>query len=198
MNPLDDERDPMSLGLPVLGYHAKVIDEATGAEVGAGGSGQLLVAGEPGRTLMKGYFKDPAATAATLRDGWLHTGDIVRVGDNGLLYFVDRAKDLIKRAGVNIAAGEIEAALRGHPTVFDAAVVGVPDPIRDEAIVAFVIPREGATAAPDELLAWCRERLAAFKLPERIVPVADFPRTPVGKIQKHLLREQALGPRYAP
>jgi len=192
MNPLDDERDPLSLGLPVLGYQVKVVDQETGAEVGPGGAGQLLVAGVPGRTLMLGYFKDPAATAATLRDGWLASGDIVRIGENGLLYFVDRAKDLIKRAGVNIAAGEIEAVLRGHPGVFDAAVVGIPDPIRDEAIVAFVIPRAGMAVDAAGLLAWCRERLAAFKLPERFELVAEFPRTPVGKIQKHLLRAQAL------
>lgn len=197
MNPLDDERDPMSLGLPVLGYQVKVVDQETGAEVGPGGAGHLLVAGVPGRTLMLGYFKDPAATAATLRDGWLASGDIVRIGDNGLLYFVDRAKDLIKRAGVNIAASEIEAALRGHPDVFDAAVVGIPDPIRDEAIVAFVIPRQGASIDAAGLLAWCQERLAAFKLPERFELVTEFPRTPVGKVQKHLLRAQAIERRTA-
>ena len=189
MNPLDDRRDNMSLGLPVLGYTVKVIDE-TGQAVGPGGSGQLLVAGVPGRTLMLGYYKDPAATAATLRDGWLYSGDVVRVGADGYLHFVDRARDIIKRAGVNIAAGEIEAALRAHPAVFDAAAVGVPDPIRDEAIVAFVIARDGFAIDPTELTAWCREQVAAFKVPERIEIVSEFPRTPVGKIQKHLLRDQ--------
>ncbi|MCC6629338.1 MAG: AMP-binding protein [Chloroflexi bacterium] len=191
MNPLDDARDPMTLGLPVLGYQVRVVDEESGAEVGPGEQGQLLVAGVPGRTLMRGYFKDPAATARTLRDGWLHTGDVVAVGDDGQLSFVDRAKDLIKRSGVNIAASEVEAALKAHPAVFDAAVVGIPDPIRDEAIVAFVIAREGASVTPADLTAWCAERLAAFKRPERIAIVAEFPRTPVGKIQKHLLRTRA-------
>lgn len=191
MNPLDDRRDLMSLGLPVLGYTVKVIDEA-GAEVGPGGSGQLLVAGVPGRTLMLGYYKDPAATAATLRDGWLYSGDIVRLGEDGQLHFVDRAKDLIKRGGVNIAAGEVEAVLRAHPAVFDAAVVGVPDPMRDEAIVAFVIAREGAAIDPAAVRDWCGGRLAAFKVPERVAIVDQFPRTPVGKIQKHLLRAAAL------
>jgi crotonobetaine/carnitine-CoA ligase len=191
MNPLDDQRDNMSLGLPVLGYQVKVIDEA-GQAVGPGGSGQLLVAGVPGRTLMLGYFKDQAATAATLRDGWLYTGDVVRIGDNGYLYFVDRAKDLIKRAGINISAGEIEAVLRQHPAVLDAAVVGVPDPIRDEAIVAFVIPRAGTEPTAADLTAWCGQRLAAYKLPERLLLVDAFPRTPVGKIQKHFLRDDAV------
>jgi crotonobetaine/carnitine-CoA ligase len=192
MNPLDDRRDNMSLGLPVLGYQVTVVDD-DGQPVGPGGEGQLLVAGVPGRSLMLGYFKDPAATSATLRDGWLYTGDVVRIADDGYLVFVDRAKDLIKRAGVNIAAGEVEAVLRQHPAVFDAAVVGIPDPMRDEAIVAFVIPRESETIDEAGIHAWCQARLAAFKLPARIQVVADFPRTAVGKIQKHLLREQATG-----
>lgn len=191
MNPLDDARDPMTLGLPVLGYQVRVVDEDSGAEVGPGGQGQLLVAGVPGRTLMRGYFKDPDATARTLRDGWLHTGDVVAVGADGQLSFVDRAKDLIKRSGVNIAASEVEAALKAHPAIFDAAVVGIPDPIRDEAIVAFVIARDGHAVTPPELTDWCATRLATYKLPERIEIVAEFPRTPVGKIQKHLLRARA-------
>jgi carnitine-CoA ligase len=191
MNPLDAPRDNMTIGLPVLGYGVKVVDEA-GAAVAPGEAGQLLVAGVPGRTLMLGYYKDEAATRATLRDGWLHSGDVVRVEPNGRLAFVDRAKDLIKRSGVNISAGEIEAVLRQHPAVADAAVVGVPDPIRDEAIVAFVIPRPAADASPAALDAWCADRLAAYKRPERYLAVAEFPRTPVGKIQKHLLRARAL------
>jgi crotonobetaine/carnitine-CoA ligase len=143
---------------------------------------------------MRGYFKDPAATARTLRDGWLYTGDVVQVGADGVLSFVDRAKDLIKRSGVNIAASEIEAVLKAHPAVFDAAVVSVPDPVRDEAIVAFVIPRDGATVTGPEINDWCAGRLAAYKLPEQVHLVAEFPRTPVGKIQKHLLREQRMRP----
>jgi crotonobetaine/carnitine-CoA ligase len=191
MNPLDDERHNMSLGLPVLGYRVRVVDEQ-GADVGPGDSGQLLVGGVPGRSLMLGYFKDAAATATTIRDGWLYSGDVVAIEPNGYLTFVDRAKDLIKRAGVNISAGEIEAVLRQHPVVFDAAVVGVPDAIRDETIVAFVIARPAAALEPDVLLDWCRTRLAAYKLPATIRPVSEFPRTPVGKIQKHLLRAQAI------
>lgn len=189
MNPLDDRRDNMSLGLPVLGYQVKVIDDA-GREVAVGQSGQLLVAGHPGRTLMRGYFKDPAATAATMRDGWLYSGDIVEVGQDGYLRFIDRAKDLIKRSGVNISAGEIEAVLKQHPGIFDAAVIGVPDAMRDEAIVACVIAQPGASIDTAALIDFCRQSLAAYKLPERIVPMSEFPRTPVGKIQKHRLREQ--------
>ena len=193
MNPLDDRRDPMSLGLPVLGYTVKVVDDA-GQAVGPGGEGHLLVAGTPGRSLMLGYYKDPNATAATLRDGWLVTGDVVRVGEDGYLTFVDRAKDLIKRSGVNISAGEVESVLRLHPAIYDAAVVGVPDPVRDEAIVAFIIPQAETTFESEAVTAWCRSRLAAYKLPERLIPVDEFPRTPVGKIQKHLLRARAREP----
>lgn len=183
-----DRAGPLaSVGKPNVLNEIKIVGR-DGKEAKPGESGELLARGP---NIMKGYWNREEETEAALRDGWLHTGDVVRVGENGLLYFVDRAKDLIKRAGVNIAASEVEAALRRHPAVFDAAVVGIPDPIRDEAIIAFVIPREGETADPTALLAWCRDRLAAFKLPERIHIVTEFPRTPVGKIQKHILRELA-------
>jgi crotonobetaine/carnitine-CoA ligase len=103
---------------------------------------------------------------------------------------------MIKRSGENVAASEVEAVLKDHPAVFDAAVIGVPDPIRDEAIKAYVILREGASADADTLIAWCAERLARFRVPEQIEFRAEFPRTSVGKIQKHLLRaESATTPR---
>src|SRR5207302_8129599 len=105
--------------------------------------GQLLVRGEPGVSLMKGYFKNREATAEAIRSGWLWTGDNVRERHDGLFEFVDRAKDMIKRAGENVAAVEVEAVLKDHPSVFDAAVIGVPDTMRDEAIKASVVLSEG-------------------------------------------------------
>jgi carnitine-CoA ligase len=135
---------------------------------------------------MKGYFKNEVATAETLRDGWLWSGDQVWMDEEGYFFFVDRKKDMIKRAGENVSASEVEEALKQHPAVFDAAVVGVPDPVRDEAIKAYVILKDAEAATADELIAWCRERLSAFKVPEVVAFRDAFPRTSVGKIQKHL------------
>jgi crotonobetaine/carnitine-CoA ligase len=146
---------------------------------------------------MLGYFKNPEATAEAVRDGWLYTGDNVRVDADGYLTFVDRGKDMIKRAGENVASSEVERVLNEHPAVFESAVVGVPDPIRDEAIKAFVVFHPGQTATEEELIAWCATRLARFKVPSFVEVVEQLPRTSVGKIQKHLLRSGAAGGRTA-
>jgi crotonobetaine/carnitine-CoA ligase len=192
-NPLDYPRNNMSIGLPSLGWRVRLIDD-DGNDVPDSQVGQILVQGDPGVTLMKGYFKNPEATAEAIRDGWLWTGDTARVGEDGFVHFVDRAKDMIKRSGENVAASEVEAVLKEHPTVFDAAVIGIPDPIRDEAIKAFVILNEGAAANADELIGWCAARLARFRVPEVIEFRRELPRTSVGKIQKHLLRAESEAP----
>ncbi len=126
MNPIEYERRNMSMGLPVMGYQVQLVDE-TGKPVRSGDIGQIVVRGEPGWTLMKGYFKNPEATADTLREGWLWSGDNARQDKNGYFHFVDRAKDMIKRSGENVAASEVEAVILQHPDVFDCAVIGVPD-----------------------------------------------------------------------
>jgi len=195
-NPLDYPRDNMSIGLPSLGWQIRIVDE-DGRDVPGGEAGQLLVRGEPGVSLMRGYFKNPAATAEAIRDGWLWTGDNVRVGPDGFVSFVDRAKDMIKRSGENVAASEVEAVLKAHPAIFDVAVIGIPDPIRDEAIKACVILREGAAATEAELIAWCAARLARFRVPEIVELYDEFPRTSVGKIQKHILRAESASNRGA-
>jgi len=185
MQPLDLPRKPLAMGMPVLGYECKVVDES-GKEVPPGTVGELVVSGIPGVSLMKGYFNNPEATAQTLRDGWLHSGDQAIMDEDGCFFFVDRKKDMIKRAGENVSASEVEEALKQHPAVFDAAVVGVPDPVRDQAIKAYVILHDGASATSEELITWCRARLSGFKVPERVEFRDVFPRTSVGKIQKHL------------
>jgi crotonobetaine/carnitine-CoA ligase len=185
MQPLDLPPKPLSMGRPVLGYDVKIVDE-TGREVAPGTVGELVVQGTPGVSLMKGYFKNPQATAQTLRDGWLWSGDQAWMDAEGYFFFVDRQKDMIKRAGENVSASEVEETLRQHPVVFDAAVVGVPDPVRDQAIKAYVIVTDGATATAEELITWCRSRLSPFKVPEVVEFRTTFPRTSVGKIQKHL------------
>lgn len=185
MHPLDLPPHPLSMGMPVLGYEVKVVDEM-GRETRPGVIGELIVRGVPGVSLMKGYFKNDTATAETLRDGWLYSGDQAYADADGWFFFVDRKKDMIKRAGENVSASEVEDALKQHPAVFDAAVVGLPDPVRDQSIKAYVIVRERATASAQDLIAWCHQRLSPFKVPEVVEFRASFPRTSVGKIQKHL------------
>lgn len=189
LNPLHGRRRNMTIGRATLGARLRIVD-GEGEDVPIGAPGELLVAGEPGSTLMAGYLDDPDGTAAALRDGWLHTGDTVVADDEGYLTFVDRAKDMIKRAGENVAAGEVEAVLDGHPGVYECAVIGVPDAMRDEAIHALVVRAE-ASVSEEDLIAWCRARLARFKVPGSIEFVDNLPRTPVGKVQKELLRQRA-------
>ncbi|MDP2661162.1 MAG: AMP-binding protein [Dehalococcoidia bacterium] len=190
-NPLDYPRKNDTIGMCALGYDAMAVDEE-GWEAPAGVVGQLVVRGEPGVGLMKGYFKNPQATSDTIRDGWLQTGDNVYVDEDGYFHFVDRAKDMIKRSGENVAAGEVERVVCMYPKVFDCSVIGVPDPIRDEAVAALVILKEGETASPEEIIEWCRVRLAKFKVPEFVEFRDSFPRTSVGKVQKHILRKEGL------
>ena len=193
-NPLDYTRDNMTMGMPTLGYECRVVDDE-GVYVPVGVPGQLLVSGKPGRTIMKGYFKNPTATAETIRDGWLWTGDIAEVNEAGYFRFVDRAKDIIKRSGENVAAGEVEMVIKRHPSVADAAVIGVPDPMRDETIKAFVILKEGHTATEEDIVEFCKASLSKFRVPELVEFLADFPRTSVGKTQKHILRQEELAKR---
>lgn len=188
-NPLHGRRDNMSIGRPTLPFRCRVINDA-GDDVSPGTAGQLLVHGIAGLSLMRGYYKNPEATADAIREGWLWTGDNVREREDGLFEFVDRAKDMIKRAGENVAASEVEAVLKDHPAVFDTAVIGVPDSIRDEAIKAYVVLRPAQAATAQELIDWCTSRLAKFRVPESIEFRSELPRMSVGKIQKRLLRAE--------
>ncbi|TQR21418.1 AMP-binding protein [Psychrobacillus vulpis] len=190
MNPLDGIRKNVSIGKPTIGYEVKVVD-SNGDEVQDGQTGQIIVKGVPGRSLMKGYFKNPEATAEALQNGWLHTGDNAKIGEDGYFYFVDRMKDMIKRSGENVAANEVESVISSHPSVYESAVIGIPDEMRDEAIKAFVILHEGQQISEEELITFCRERLAKFKVPDSIEFTKEFPRTSVGKIQKHILKKEA-------
>ena len=188
-NPLHGVRDNMTIGLPTLGYECRVVDP-NGIDVPEGTPGELLVRGTPGSTIMKGYFKDAYSTARTIKDGWLYTGDVVRVNEAGYFEFVDRAKDMIKRAGENIAAGEVEALIKTHPAVVDTAVISVPDHMRDESIKAFVVLSEGESPTEQEIIDYCAARLSKFRVPEFVEFRTELPRTSVGKIQKHILRAE--------
>lgn len=185
--PMWDERRWPALGLPAFDRDVRIADEQD-RDVPLGEVGQILVRAEPGRNVLLRYANDPEATSATLRGGWLHTGDNGHFDEAGYLHFVDRQKDMIKRAGENISALEVETVLTAHPAIEDAAVIGVPDPIRDEAVKAFVMLAEGAKLDVEAVQEHCRAHLAAFKVPTQVEFREDLPRTSIGKVSKRDLR----------
>lgn len=181
--PVGQRRWP-SIGRAGLGYEARVVDDE-GRELPPGGTGEIQVRGVPGRTLMLGYFEDPQATAAVYTaDGWMRTGDLGYTDADGWFYFVERRSQMIKRAGENVSPSEVETALVGHPLVLEAAVVGLPDPIHDEAVKAFVVPVPGATLTVDEVVAHCRAHLADFKVPTLVEIVDVLPHTSTYKVAR--------------
>lgn len=184
---------PASVGRVTPGVEVKLVDER-GQQVSVDDVGEILVrAGEAGRfTTMRGYFGRPEATAETIVDGWVHTGDMGRFDSDGYLYIVDRKKDMVLSGGFNIYTKEVEQALAEHPSVADVAVVGVPDPIYGEAVAAFIELRPGMTLSVDEVQAHARERIASYKKPKHVFFVDELPRSGVGKVLKRDLRGIAV------
>src|SRR6516225_4711133 len=182
-----------TLGTPLPQTEIQIADVATGAPVPVGQSGELCARGY---LVMRGYHDAPEATAAAIDpDGWYHTGDLASLDDRGYLRIEGRIKDMIIRGGENIYPREIEDALFAHPAVAEAVVIGVPDETWGEVVAAYVRPVPGQPApAPEELRAWCRERLAPYKTPLHWVFTDAFPMTPSGKIQKYKLRESFTEP----
>ncbi|HEY5013590.1 MAG TPA: AMP-binding protein, partial [Acidimicrobiia bacterium] len=179
---------PGSIGPPLPGVEV-VLRDADGSEVLVGDPGEIWVRGP---NVFAGYWQDPESTARVIdADGWLHTGDLAITDDDGWLRIVDRAKDLIIVSGFNVYPAEVEDALVEHPDVAEAAVVGVADPKSGEAVVAFVVPCEGATPTWTELIAHLRRRLARYKLPTRIEFVDELPHTFAGKVPRRALRTLA-------
>src|SRR6202035_1669151 len=147
-----------------------------------------------GPNVVRGYWNKAEATAATFTKGWLHSGDIARVDEEGFVYIVDRAKDMVIRGGENVYSVEVEAALFEHPAVADAAVIGVPHDVLGEEVGAAVVLRPGSKATAEELARHVRERLAAFRVPTHIWSrSAPLPRTPQGKVLKRELRDDLVG-----
>lgn len=178
-----------SIGLPLHDRVVRLVGP-DGEDVPHGEVGEVVVSGRPGRTIMLGYHRDPEATDRALRDGWFRTGDNAYADERGYLYFFDRGKDMIKRAGENISTVEVESALLDHPEIAEAAVLGVPDPIRDEAVKAFVALTPGSALDVAAIQEFCRTRLASFKVPTEVVLLAELPKTSIGKIEKKRLREE--------
>jgi acyl-CoA synthetase (AMP-forming)/AMP-acid ligase II len=171
---------------------AKIVDgQGNTIAMGSSEAGELLLAG---RHMMKGYWNKPEATAETLRDGWLHTGDICTWDAEGFITICDRKKDMIISGGENIYPAELENVLAACPDVAEAAVIGVPSTKWGETPLALVVAAPGATPDADSLNAWCRERLAAYKVPQLYEVVDTLPRNPSGKLLKPRLREAFPGP----
>jgi acyl-CoA synthetase (AMP-forming)/AMP-acid ligase II len=173
--------DPTWIGKPVTHLEVRVVD-AGGADAE---TGELLCRSP---SVMLGYLDDPERTAAVFDGGWVHTGDMVRIDGEGNLFFADRIKDVIKSGGMNVSSQEVERVLHTHPGVLRAAVVGMPDPYWSEAVTAFVIPGDGASPDPAALIAYCRERLAVYKVPKAVHLVEELPTDPQGKVLKRVLR----------
>lgn len=174
-----------SIGLPLPGVRLRLVD-ADGDDVLAGDAGEIWVRGP---NVFKGYWNEPEATAAALTpDGWLRTGDIAVVDDEGFVFLVDRAKDLIIVSGFNVYPAEVEAVLVEHPSVDACAVVGVPHPHSGEAVKAYVVLTPGRAAEEDDIVAWCAERLARYKCPSKVMFVDELPQGLGGKLLRRALR----------
>jgi crotonobetaine/carnitine-CoA ligase len=194
MNPLHGGRRNWTVGKASGDYEVELVDES-GQRVESGKAGEIIVRGIPGKTIMAGYFKNPQASAETIRENWLYTGDNAIQDEAGYFQFVDRKKDMIKRSGENVSAGEVENVILQHPAVFECAVIGLPDDIKDESIVAVVVLKPGQSSEADDLIEFCAGKLASFRVPQRVVFKESLPKTSVGKIQKHLIREGLIGDR---
>jgi long-chain acyl-CoA synthetase len=179
-NTPDRERKAGSIGTPVPGVEMRLVDD-DGNDVAEGEVGEILIRGP---VVMKGYWNRPEATAETIKDGWMSTGDIARVDEDGYYFIVDRKKEMIIRGGFNIYPRELEEVLYEHPAVREAAIVGLPDQTLGEEVGAAVALKAGTQADPDELRAYMKERVAAYKYPRRVWIVDELPKGPTGKILK--------------
>jgi long-chain acyl-CoA synthetase len=187
-NPLLGENRTGSIGLPMTDVDAKIISLDDGVtEMPIGEIGELVIKGPQ---VFKGYHNMPTETANALRDGWLYTGDIARMDEDGYFYIVDRKKELIKPGGFQVWPREVEEAISANPKVLEVGVAGIPDPHRGETVKAWVVVKPGETLDETEVKAWCKERLAPFKVPTHVEFRTELPKTTVGKILRRELVKQ--------
>jgi len=185
----DAERKPGSIGTPVAGVEMRAVD-TNGADVPPGEVGEIAIRGH---NVMKGYWDKPEATAEAIPDGWFRTGDLARVDGDGYFFIVDRKKEMIIRGGYNVYPREIEEVLYEHPAVAEAAVVGIPHDSLGEEVGAAVALKPGATATPEELQAYVKERVAAYKYPRHVWLEDELPKGPTGKILRREVRRPGSG-----
>jgi len=173
-----------SVGRPVFFMDIRVVDD-NDREVRVGEIGEVVYRGP---AVLKEYYNDPEATAGAFRDGWFHSGDLVRQDEDGFLYVVDRKKDIIISGGENVASAEVEGAIFAHPKVLEVAVIGVPDDVYGEGVKAFVVVRPGQSMTAEEVIGYCKGHLASYKKPRYVEFVSELPRTVTGKVKKFELR----------
>ncbi|MFC5712324.1 long-chain fatty acid--CoA ligase [Thalassorhabdus alkalitolerans] len=189
VNPSFGERKPGSVGIPLPSTECKIVDLGEGTkELKAGETGEVIIKGPQ---VMKGYWNMPEETTIALRNGWLYTGDIGKMDEDGYLYIVDRKKDLIIASGYNIYPRDIEEVLYEHEAVQEAVAVGIPDKYKGEAVKAVVVFKDGKSATEEELISFCRQNMAAYKVPSYIESRQQLPKTNVGKILRRAIKEEA-------
>jgi long-chain acyl-CoA synthetase len=187
-NPFDGKQKIGSIGLPYPDTECRIVDLETGEkDMPVGEPGELIIKGPQ---VMRGYWKKPGETANSLRRGWLHTGDIAIMDEDGYFYIVDRIKDMILSGGYNVYPRDIDEVLYSHPKILEACAIGVKHPTRGEQIKAFVVLREGQTATEQEIIEYCGSKLAKYKLPTMIEFRKELPKSTVGKILRKILKEE--------
>jgi long-chain acyl-CoA synthetase len=187
-NPIYGVNKAGSIGIPFPDTEARIVDLETGTkELPPGEVGELAIKGPQ---VMKGYWQMPEETALVFKEGWLLTGDIAKMDEDGYFYIVDRKKEMIIAGGYNIYPREVEEVLYQHPKVKEAAVVGVPDPYRGETVKAFVVLKEGEVATEEEIIEFCRKNLARYKVPTMVEFRKELPKSTVGKILRRVLAEE--------
>ncbi|MGB3261216.1 AMP-binding protein, partial [Paenisporosarcina sp.] len=186
-NPLDRDRKAGSIGTSIINVENRVVNEL-GEDVEVGEVGELIVRGP---NVMKGYYKMPEETAATIRDGWLYTGDLARIDEEGYFYIVDRKKDLVIVGGFNVYPREVEEVLFAHPSVVEAAVIGLPDANFGETVHAYVVVKDEGLDT-EALSNYCGEHLAKYKIPRSFEFLTELPKNTTGKILRRSLKDQAL------
>ncbi len=195
-NPIYGLRKPGCIGLPFPDTVSRIMDIEEGTkELPAGEAGELVIKGPQ---VMKGYWNRPDETAKTLRDGWLYTGDIAKMDEDGYTYIVDRKKEMIIAGGYNIYPREIEEVLFEHPKILEAAAIGVPDEYRGETVKIFVVLKPGQEATAEELIDYCRTKLAKYKVPKFVEFRSELPKTIVGKVLRRVLAEEERKKREVP
>jgi acyl-CoA synthetase (AMP-forming)/AMP-acid ligase II len=192
--PTELDRKRGSVGISIPGVTIKIVDQ-TGATVPAGQTGEVVAAGD---NIMAGYWNNPEQTARTLADGWLRTGDVGRIDDEGFLYIIGRNNDIIKSGAFRISPYEIEEVLLRHPSVYEAGVVGVDDPVLGETICGLIVPHHDCTPREQELLAFCARHLAPYKRPRAIFQVKELPKSPSGKVLRQKLKALCSSFQHSP
>ncbi len=192
VNPLMGNRKNGTIGIPISDTDARVVDLDTGETASAGQVGELALSGPQ---VMKGYWRRPDETSGALRDGWLYTGDMAVMDEDGYFRIVDRKKDVIISAGMNVYPREVEEVLHQHPGIVEAAVIGVPSRVREEVVKAYVVVEKGQELSKAEVVEFCRDKLSRFKIPKQIEFVEELPKSALGKVLKRVLSEDRPAPR---